>query len=141
MNQQVIFQPVFFMLLLTFLAGVLMYSRRIRAFIQQRLNPDVYRTRNLAQTLGDKPDAASDNFSNMFELPVVFYALSISLYVLQMVDSFYLVAAWSFVATRFMHHVIHVTYNRVLHRFAVYISGFLILSVMVLRFGYQVFFS
>ncbi len=129
------------MLLLTCLSGLHMYTLRIRSFVRQRINPDAYRTRNLARSLGNRADAASDNFINMFELPVIFYTLAISLYVLQQVDTFYLYAAWAFVATRFVHHVIHVTYNRVVHRFLVYITGFTILFIMVLRFGYQVFFS
>ncbi|NVK11569.1 MAG: MAPEG family protein [Gammaproteobacteria bacterium] len=72
------------------------------------------------------------NFSNLTELPVLFYALATISFLLE-VDSQFLVAlAWGFVATRIAHTLIHTGYNNVLHRFYAYFSGGLILSVWVL---------
>ena len=38
--------------------------------------------------------------------------------------------AWVFVAFRYVHSVIHVTYNRVRHRFTVYVLGCLVLWLL-----------
>lgn len=45
--------------------------------------------------------------------------------------------AWSFVALRTAHSLIHVTYNRVVHRFAVYVLGTLCVFAMWALFAFQ----
>lgn len=66
---------------------------------------------------------AADNFRNLFELPVLFYA-ALLFAQLQSVDSpplWWL--AWTFVVLRIAHSGIHCSYNRVMHRFVVYVLG------------------
>jgi hypothetical protein len=46
--------------------------------------------------------------------------------------------AWVFVASRYAHSFIHLSYNNVLHRFAAFAIGLLILLAMWVRFGLQV---
>jgi hypothetical protein len=75
----------------------------------------------------------SDNLKNVFELPVLFYALVLLLYVTNRVDGVYVVAAWVFVVFRFAHSVVHCTFNRVLVRFYCYLAASLALWIMVLR--------
>ena len=72
----------------------------------------------------------SDNLVNLFEIPVLFYVALIILYVTDFSSVFYLVLAWAFVLLRYAHSLIHVTYNRVMHRFAVYFAGTLLLWVI-----------
>ncbi len=54
---------------------------------------------------------ASNNLKNLFELPVVFYALCAVLLVSQSVDAVYLYCAWAFVGLRVLHSLIHCTVN------------------------------
>ncbi len=63
---------------------------------------------------------ASDNFSNLFEVPVLFYALVLATAVAGVGDALLLGLAWAFVALRAAHSVIQCTYNRVMHRFTAY---------------------
>src|ERR1700730_11061689 len=69
----------------------------------------------------------SDNLVNLFEIPVLFYVALIILYVTNLSNGLYLGLAWAFVLLRYAHSFIHVTYNRVKHRFAVYFAGTLLL--------------
>ncbi len=63
---------------------------------------------------------ASDNFSNLFEVPVLFYALVLATAIAGVGDALLLGLAWAFVALRAAHSVIQCSYNRVMHRFTVY---------------------
>ncbi len=82
---------------------------------------------------------ASHNLKNLFELPVIFYAVCLYLFVSDTVDGIYLAAAWCFFAFRVVHSLIHCSYNRVEHRFAAYILGAIALWAMVIRGAMQVF--
>jgi hypothetical protein len=62
----------------------------------------------------------SDNFKNLFEMPVLFYALALYLFATRQVDPIYLAAAWIFVAFRAAHSAVHCTFNRVMLRFYLY---------------------
>ena len=73
---------------------------------------------------------ASDNFRNLFELPVLFYALCAVLATAQHVSAFFIVGVWAYVALRYVHSFIHITYNRVMHRFAVYVLSTVVLFVL-----------
>jgi hypothetical protein len=49
----------------------------------------------------------------------------------------YLALAWGFVATRVVHSAVHVSYNRVMHRFIVYIAGGALLFAGWARFAWS----
>jgi hypothetical protein len=62
----------------------------------------------------------SDNLKNLFEIPVLFYALALYLFVTNQVDATYVVAAWIFVVFRVLHSAVHCTINIVMLRFWLY---------------------
>ena len=66
---------------------------------------------------------ASDNFKNLFELPVLFQVGVLLVLVLGIASDFLAVVAWIFVAARALHSLIQCSYNRVMHRFTVYAIG------------------
>ena len=63
----------------------------------------------------------SDNLKNLFEMPVLFYALALYLFVTQAVDATYVGAAWFFVTFRALHSAVHCTVNVVPLRFVLYL--------------------
>lgn len=79
-----------------------------------------------------KNTRASDNFSNLLEMPMLFYILCIALVVTQSESATYVMAAWIFVSLRIAHSLIQVTYNRVLHRFFCwFLSTFCLLGMWI----------
>ena len=74
----------------------------------------------------------ADNFNNQFQLPVLFYvAVAVAILSGTSDASRVLVwLAWAFVATRLLHALVQWTYNRVVHRFALYAIGALVLWTM-----------
>jgi hypothetical protein len=81
----------------------------------------------------------SDNLKNLFELPTIFYAVVLYLYVAQQVDAWYVGAAWIFFAFRVIHSAVHCTFNFVPLRFWMYAISALALWFMVLRIAWGSF--
>jgi len=121
--------PVIALVLLTAVVWTRLYVERIRELRQRRIDPQALATSASAgQTM--QRVQASDNFKNLFEVPVLFYALCAVLASAQHVSAFFVIGAWVYVALRYIHSFIHLTYNRVMHRFAVYVLSTVILFVL-----------
>jgi hypothetical protein len=73
-------------------------------------------------------------FANQFELPVLFYVLTILSIMTHHADFIYWVLAWVFVVSRVLQAGVHVTGNNVKWRGAFYGVGALVLLVMWLIF-------
>ncbi len=70
------------------------------------------------------------SFSNQFELPVLFYVLTILSIITHHADFVYWVLAWIFVLFRVLQAFVHVTNNNVRYRGGFYGIGALVLLVM-----------
>lgn len=139
MNNALILQPMIAVMLLTLAVWVFLYARRLPAMQKRSLPAQTYTTPEKAQEF--LPEAVSypaNNLSNLFELPVLFYALCLVLLVTQSVDTVYLAAAWGFFGFRLLHSAIHCTVNRVMPRFLCYLASSLLLWLMLLRIAAQV---
>ena len=133
MTQQAIFGPFFATILLTLLVWVYMYVRRIRFirsnnFSAKELSPVVF-----AQLSPSEVANPSDNLKNLFEIPVLFYALVLYLFVSQQVDTTYITAAWIFVVFRALHSAVHCTFNLIMLRFYLYLIATLAVWFMTIR--------
>src|SRR5689334_16520736 len=69
-------------------------------------------------------------FANQFELPVLFYVLTILEIITRSADLLFVVLAWIFVAMRVLQALVHVTNNNVRIRGAFYGVGAIILFIM-----------
>ena len=128
MPQDAIFGPVFVMFFLTFVVWVYMYIRRIRFINANDISPiDLAVPGALAERSPPEVSNPSDNFKNLFEVPVLFYALSLYLFATSHVDATYVAAAWVFVVFRVLHSAVHCTVNIVMLRFYLYLLSALAL--------------
>jgi hypothetical protein len=79
---------------------------------------------------------ANRNYMNLLELPVLFYAACLILFLLEAVTYPSLVLAWAYVILRIVHSLIHVTYNNVAHRLTVFgLSNLALLGIWLLLIG------
>ena len=139
MQQTAIFGPFLALMLLTLVVWIYMYVRRIGFIRRERLDPRRLEVPGeLARVSPAAVSNPSDNLKNLFELPVLFYALALLLFVTNRVDAAYVVAAWVFVAFRVAHSLVHCTFNRVLVRFYCYLAASLALWFMLLRAAYEI---
>jgi hypothetical protein len=134
--QTAIIFPAIALVLLTAIVWVRLYVDRIGELRRRRIDPQSLATSAMAGQALQRVQA-SDNFKNLFEVPVLFYALCAVLATAQHVSGFFIVGAWVYVALRYIHSFIHLTYNRVMHRFAVYVSSTLVLFVLWAALGVQ----
>jgi hypothetical protein len=74
------------------------------------------------------------SFSNQFELPVLFYVLTILAYVTHHAGTLFVVLAWVFVIFRLLQAYVHVTNNKVRLRGAFFIVSALALVIMWIVF-------
>ena len=140
MSNELILQPAIGMMLLTAAVWVVLYATRIPAMKKARLPTQTWTTPDtVVEFLPEAVNYPAYNLRNLFELPVVFYALCLMLYVTGMVDTTYVVAAWLFVAFRALHSLIHCTVNRVMARFLSYLMASLVLWFMVVRAAIGIF--
>ena len=128
------------MILLTFTVWLSLYRRRIAEIRSLRINPQKISTSHEAASVL-KDVSAADNFRNLFEMPVLFYVLCVSLYSTGMVSSLQLAIAWLYFLLRALHSLIHITYNKVMHRFIVYLLSCLCLWMMWGIFAANIIFS
>ena len=122
MSQTAIFGPVFAMLSLTFVVWMYLYVRRIHFITNDSLTPEQLAVPGaLAELSPPEVSNPSDNFKNLFEIPVLLYVLALYLFVTSQVDTTYLIAAWVFVGFRVLHSAVHCTINIVMLRFYLYL--------------------
>ena len=133
MDQNTIFAPFFAQMFLTFLVWVYMYSRRIPFIVNSRLTPDQMTPAELARLSPPAVSNPSDNLKNLFEIPTLFFALVLYLFVTQHVDGLYVAVAWVFVAFRVLHSLMHCTANIIIVRFWLYAISTLALWFMLGR--------
>jgi len=70
------------------------------------------------------------SYSNQFELPVLFYVLTILAWMTRHADLVFVVLAWIFVIFRYLQAYVHVTSNRVRLRGSFFIVSAIVLSIM-----------
>jgi hypothetical protein len=134
MTQQAIFGPFFATMFLTLLVWVYMYIRRISFITSNKFGSKELATPGALARLSP-PEVAnpSDNLKNLFEIPVLFYALVLYLFVTNQVDAVYVNAAWVFVVFRALHSAVHCTFNLIMLRFYLYLFATLAVWFIAIR--------
>jgi len=119
---------------LTLLVWVYMYIRRISLIASRKLSPkELAVPGTLAQISPPNVSNPSDNLKNLFEIPIIFYALVLYLFITKQVDAVYVNAAWVFVVFRTLHSLVHCTFNLIILRFYLYLFATLAVWFMAIR--------
>ncbi len=134
MTQTAIFGPFFATMLLTLIVWAYMYVRRIGFITRNNISPkDLAVPGALARLSPPEVSNPSDNLKNLFEMPMLFYALVLFLFVTNQVDAVYVSVAWIFVAFRVFHSAVHCTINLVMLRFYLYLISSIALWFIAVR--------
>jgi hypothetical protein len=127
-----ILAPMFVLVLMTFVLVVLLAVVRAPA-----LNSGQVRAEDVALRQPNWPERALQvgySFQNQFELPVLFYFLTILALITKHADFLFVVMAWIFVLTRLCHAFVHCTNNNLRLRGSFYAIGAIVLAIMWLIF-------
>ena len=128
MSLQAVLLPLFVEVVLTFALMLWMGALRGGDFRSGAVKPaDVA----LRQPIWpQRTMQAAYSFSNQFELPVLFYVLTILAWVTRHADLIFVVLAWIFVISRYLQAYVHVTSNQVRLRGAFFGVSALVLAIM-----------
>ena len=128
--------PLLAQVALTFIVMLIMYRKRVAEMKLKRIHPQRIRTRSKSKALLTDSESAADNFSNLFELPILFYTAILLTLILMVQDSILVILAWAFVISRYLHSFVHVSYNQVMHRFSVFVFSSFVLLAYWVRLGW-----
>lgn len=134
MNQTAIFWPVIAHVLLVYIVYAVVSRRRVAA-----VKAGNARTSQFRENREEPPESvfAHNNLLNQFQLPVLFLAACLCLYVTNGVDIVALALAWIFIASRYAHAWIHVTTNRIGYRRPLFVVGYVALGFMWLALAFH----
>ena len=132
MSIPMILAPLFVLVILTFLVGFWMAGLRTRAVTRREIRPKEI---DLGQPNWPRRVTQIGNaYRNQFELPVLFYVLTILAIITRHADFLFVVLAWVFVLSRLVHAYIHVTSNDLRSRGLWFGVGAVVLAIMWIIF-------
>jgi hypothetical protein len=121
------------MVALVAVVGLRLLYCRVSELRAKRIHPQA--TAQSAQMASLTEDSrAADNFRNLFEIPVLFYALVGVALAVGHTPDWLVMGAWGFVVLRYLHSFIQCGYNRVFHRLPVFMAGFGLLIALWVAF-------
>ena len=132
MTLPMILAPLFVLVFMTFVIGTILAVRRVPSLRRGELRPE-----DVSLRQPNWPKAVLQvgySFQNQFELPVLFYVLTILAIITKHADLLFVVMAWIFVVTRLFHSFVHCTSNNLRARGPLFGVGALILAIMWLIF-------
>lgn len=126
------FYPMVVMVLLILLIGVVAVKARFASVKNGELSPKYFKLMH-GENVPVSVIKTTRCFNNQFEIPVLFYVvctLYISLGVENLVG---IIFAWLFVAFRYFHAYVHLTYNHVMHRMLAFWLAFICVIILWLN--------
>ena len=93
---------------------------------------DAAHTRDLKGLLPAWVERTSDNYNHLFEQPVAFYAVTLSIALINNIDPLMVQLAWAFTIIRIVHSLVQLTVNTVLLRFFIFATGWFVIAFMAL---------
>ncbi|MEM9398127.1 MAG: MAPEG family protein [Pseudomonadota bacterium] len=134
MQAAAIVLPVLAMAMLSFIMFLWMLLTRMRAMTALELGAqEAQDTVALRKKLPHSSNQVANNYNHLFEQPVVFYALCLSIAALDLTDTFFVVCAWIYVALRVCHSLVQAIIDVVPLRFLFFGSAWLLLALMTVR--------
>ena len=129
MTQTALLTPVFTLILWTFAITAIMAYGRVRFTKDPQ---DAAHTRDLKGMMPAWVERTADNYNHLFEQPVAFYVVTLSIALMNNIEPLMVQLAWGFVFVRIIHSLVQLTINIVLLRFAIFAIGWLIIAYMAL---------
>lgn len=134
MSPKSIFHPVFALVIFTAIIGLWTFFSRVFVLRRKRIRAQALADGSKWDQILQDVENPSDAFMNLFEVPVLFYAVTLAIFVTGKVSPYFVATAWVFVGLRIAQALIHCTYNQIAHRAAVFLLGFVVVISMWVQF-------
>ena len=115
-----------------------MYATRLPAIGRAKIDVATWRGGTGAQLEGILDPGVqwkAHNYNHLMEQPTLFYAICLSLALMEMGGGLNLALAWAYVTLRIAHSIVQATWNLVRVRFAIFALGSLVLVALTLHAG------
>ena len=124
--------PMGLLAIFTLLYSVVMITGRKKAIASGDLKFSYFREFN-SETPPSYMQKATRQWSNLYEVPVLFYAACAAILALRLDDVVLIYMGYIFVTLRMVQAFIHTTYNNVNHRLLIFACGLIIVLAMWTR--------
>lgn len=134
MSTQTILQPVVALLILNVIVFLWMYATRLPAIAKSGIAMDP--TVPMAELMNKLPANVrwkADNYNHLLEQPTMFYAVALTLALLEAGTGLNTTLAWCYVCLRVVHTLIQALWNKIEVRFGVFFLSSLVLIALVVR--------
>ena len=121
--------PMFALALWTAIVVIVVTSTRGLSVLRRQVRTDDFRAGE-SSAVPASVSVANRNLVNLLELPTLFYVVCLLLFVTAGASRVAVLVAWAFVALRVLHSLIHLSYNRVMHRLFVFSLSCIALAVL-----------
>ena len=121
--------PMLGLVLLTLTIGLVTLSARVVQFNKRKVSIKYFRNMQ-GDSIPDSIILTTRCFNNLFEVPVLFYIVSVLFIVLGMETPSSIVIAYLFLFLRILHAIVHLTYNHILHRALLFWVSFLLVIAL-----------
>jgi hypothetical protein len=135
-NQVSIFVPMLVIVALTFIGFIRMAQMRGAAV--KAGHPADYYKAHLGAPEPEATVVAVRHYSNLFELPTLFYAACLTAFVISGVGMWTLVFAWAYAAARLVQSAVHLTSNNPNARGGAFVLGVVAMLALWVNVGMAV---
>tara|TARA_B110000114_G_scaffold139634_1_gene147151 strand:+ start:3597 stop:4013 length:417 start_codon:yes stop_codon:yes gene_type:complete len=129
MQQISILLPVLTLAFWTFIIFAIMAPARFY-FLRIKHPQTAAHTKDLKGLLPPWTERVGDNYNHLFEQPVAFYVIAISIAITNNIEPLMIQLAWAYVALRVLHSIVQITFNFVPLRFILFVTSWLICGYM-----------
>ena len=129
MDQLTLLTPVLVLVIWTFIIFLIMAFGRV-SFMN---NPqDAADSKDYKNQLPTWVNRTADNYNHLFEQPVAFYAVTLTIALVNSFDSLIVQLAWAYVLIRIIHSFVQIMVNIIVLRFLLFALGWLTIAYMAL---------
>jgi hypothetical protein len=139
MSIAAILAPLFVQVLLTLVLGFGLAGLRGPLLVSGKVKPDDVSLRQ--PNWPQRTLQFGYAFQNQFEVPILFYVLTILVLVTKHADVLFITLAWIFVLSRLIHAAVHITSNNLRARGGFFGIGVLVLAIMWVIFMIRITFG
>jgi hypothetical protein len=135
-----ILPPIVALVLWSFVMWAWLYATRIPAMIRGKVRADP--SCPAAEFHAQLPAPVrwkADNYNHLMEQPTLFYAVALTLALLDADNALNLSLAWLYVGLRIVHSLVQATTNTIIVRFAVFMIASVVLLALSVRAAFVVF--
>ena len=137
MTQAALIWPTMALAALVFAVWITLFVQRFRHMKANPPGREDFATGAAAMRYFEPVEMPANNLRNLFEMPVLYFALVPLLLVTGEAGPVQLALAWTYVALRAVHSFIHIVVKKVPPRFLAYFASTIVLSAMWIGFAVE----